>query len=65
VGDCWKSSLAGSGCGIIHLLTVTKGSNVGLFFTWVLTLVLIVLLPLSAAEQNEINPKNEGKLFER
>jgi hypothetical protein len=30
-----------------------------------LTLILLDLFPLSAAEQNEINPKNEGKLFER
>jgi hypothetical protein len=30
-----------------------------------LTLILIALFPLSAAEQNEINPKNEEKLSER
>jgi hypothetical protein len=30
-----------------------------------LTLILIALFPLSGAEQNEINPKNEEKLFER
>ena len=30
-----------------------------------LTLILIALFPLSAAEQNEINPKNEEKLYER
>ena len=36
----------------------------GLFYMF-LTLILIALFPLSAAEQNEINPKNEEKLFER
>jgi hypothetical protein len=30
-----------------------------------LNLILIALSPLSAAERNEINPENEGKLFER
>jgi hypothetical protein len=30
-----------------------------------LTLILIAFFPLSAAEQNEINPKNEEKLSER
>jgi hypothetical protein len=30
-----------------------------------LTLILIALFPLSAAEQNEINPTNEEKLSER
>jgi hypothetical protein len=30
-----------------------------------LTLILIALFPLSAAEQNGINPKSEEKLFER
>jgi hypothetical protein len=30
-----------------------------------LTLILITLFPLSVAEQNEINPKNEEKLSER
>jgi hypothetical protein len=29
-----------------------------------LALILIALFPLSAAEQNEINPINEEKLFE-
>jgi hypothetical protein len=28
-------------------------------------LILIALFPLSAAEQNEINPENEEKLSER
>ena len=32
---------------------------------YVLTLSLIAIFPLSAAEQNEINPKNEEKLSER
>ncbi len=35
------------------------------FYLHVLTLILIALFPSSAAEQNEINPKNEEKLFER
>jgi hypothetical protein len=30
-----------------------------------LTLILIALFPLSAAEQNETNPKNKEKLFKR
>jgi len=30
-----------------------------------LILILIVVFPSSAAEQNEINPKNEEKLSER
>jgi hypothetical protein len=35
------------------------------FFYMFLTLILIALFPLSAAEQNENNPKDEEKLFER
>jgi hypothetical protein len=39
--------------------------SVGLFVYMFLILILIALFPLSAAKQNEINPKNEEKLFER
>ena len=46
-------------------MSATEGKSVALFVCMNLTLVLITLFPLSAAEQNEINPNNEEKLFER
>ena len=40
-------------------------SSVALLVSMFMTLILIAFFPLSAAEQNEINPETEEKLSER